>query len=474
MRFLVDKIPTFLSIAKSTGTTPILNAVVKRTFLQHFCGGENIDEVIPTMERLADKKIGVILDLSMEADLDAPELIGQAAVDEAKYVVKLRKESIDIAAHKPNNFIAAKPTSLMPPGLLHSWTSTLNILRDQVNLSSQNGELSLQQFKSLEKTFPALITLDLDDLFEKNDLDKSGTLNFADLSAIFSFNNFENCKALVNVTAPIRKGDRVLTLEDLETGKLCYEETKDLCAYARIKKVKVIIDAEQTYFQTAIDNICNSLCQLYNAREVDQNGWNGPCIISSYQMYRLDTFDRLKADIKRAELDGYSLAVKLVRGAYMYSEKERALEIGIPSPFHDTIEETHLNYNSAVEYVIKKQTSVPLRGEFVKLALVVASHNHESIQKTTALMEKHGVPKKGGWVNFGQLKGMQDGVTGVLASNGYSTNKVIPYGPVQVVIPYIHRRAMENFAMVSAMKYDKEAISKEIRLRLKLNKMKGY
>jgi proline dehydrogenase len=154
----------------------------------------------------------------------------------------------------------------------------------------------------------------------------------------------------------------------------------------------------------------------------------------------------------------------------MVSERERAIRLGIPSPIHPNIDETHKAYNAALEYVIEKQSLFHKSPESVRgLCLVVASHNHHSIENTCELMGKYGIPRNAGWVSFGQLLGMQDGVTGHLASNGFKALKYVPYGPVPVVIPYLHRRAQENGAMVEAMSSDKQAIKKEIKIRLGFN-----
>lgn len=50
-------------------------------------------------------------------------------------------------------------------------------------------------------------------------------------------------------------------------------------------------------------------------------------------------------DLQRARREGWHFGAKLVRGAYMVIERERAAEEKYPSPILDTIEQTHINYN---------------------------------------------------------------------------------------------------------------------------------
>ena len=229
-----------------------------------------------------------------------------------------------------------------------------------------------------------------------------------------------------------------------------------------------MMDAEQTYFQPAIDDIVIGLCRIYNARLGPvKNNTKGPLVFNTYQMYLTSSLGRLKADVHRAAQKGYSFGIKLVRGAYMISERERAMRLGYPSPIHSNIDETHKAYNDALSFIITQQASLSKAEDSVTgLSLVVASHNHDSVNLTCNLMDQHKIPKSGRWVSFGQLLGMQDGVTHSLASNGFKALKYVPYGPVEVTIPYLHRRAQENQAMVAAMTKDKQAIKKEIGHRL--------
>jgi proline dehydrogenase len=314
-------------------------------------GGEKLGEVVPTMKKLAQSNVGSILDLAIEADLDAVDLSGVDAQKATIQMVNSLKECIDIASHQPESFIAVKITALAPPSLLQAWSTTLLELRKAFAKVSQDDNLSLDQFTKLSETFPGLKKLDLGHIFRNNDLNNSGTLSYSDLTAIFSLFNIEYCRALIggnNTT-----NDRKVIDKDLDTAALIIPEIKKLCEYAQLKKVKLMMDAEQTYFQPAIDDIVIGLARTFNSKLNSEASRKEPLIFNTYQMYLVDSLDRLKADVFRASQKGYSFGIKLVRGAYMVSERERAMHRGSTSPIHPNIEETHKAYNSAVEFIVK-------------------------------------------------------------------------------------------------------------------------
>ena len=101
--------------------------------------------------------------------------------------------------------------------------------------------------------------------------------------------------------------------------------------------VRVLIDAEHSYMQPAIDAVVLHLQSKFNRQTA--------VVYNTYQCYLKDSHQRLTADMQRARDSGFLLAAKVVRGAYMHLERDRAAQMGYPSPFHDTLQDTHDNYN---------------------------------------------------------------------------------------------------------------------------------
>lgn len=61
--------------------------------------------------------------------------------------------------------------------------------------------------------------------------------------------------------------------------------------------VRMMVDAEHTYFQPAIDYLTAGLQAKYNRKY--------PAIFGTYQMYLQDSYFRLITDMTRAERHGY-------------------------------------------------------------------------------------------------------------------------------------------------------------------------
>ncbi len=173
-------------------------------------------------------------------------------------------------------------------------------------------------------------------------------------------------------------------------------------------------------------------------------------------MYRTDRLQYLKNSRHQAKNDGYILAVKLVRGAYMEKERERAVEMGYPSPIHEDKAGTDADYNGALEYCMR---------HFKDIAFVAATHNEISTQRLASLMHELGISPNHPNVFFSQLYGMGDNISYVLAKNGFNVSKYVPYGPVADAVPYLIRRANENSSAAGQVSRELEMIAKELKRR---------
>ena len=151
-------------------------------------------------------------------------------------------------------------------------------------------------------------------------------------------------------------------------------------------------------------------------------------------MYRHDRMDYLKALHEKAKTKSFHIGIKVVRGAYMEKERERAEKKGYPSPICKDKQATDDNYNEAIRYMMK----------YPKMALFAGTHNEESSYLVMELAKKYTIDAHDKRLWFGQLFGMSDHISYNLSSKGYNVAKYLPFGPVRDVMPYLIRRAEEN------------------------------
>jgi proline dehydrogenase len=140
----------------------------------------------------------------------------------------------------------------------------------------------------------------------------------------------------------------------------------------------------------------------------------------------------------------------------MEKERERAEEMGYPSPIHADKHATDHDYNAAVDYCLDHLEDV---------AFVAGTHNEISTQLLAVKMEERGLPHDHRHIFYSQLYGMGDNLSYVLAKNQYNVSKYVPYGPVKDAIPYLIRRAEENSSAAGQVSRELEMISAELKRR---------
>ena len=216
------------------------------------------------------------------------------------------------------------------------------------------------------------------------------------------------------------------------------------CQKAHDLDVPLLIDAEESWMQDAADELVEQMMQRFNQKR--------PIVFNTLQMYRSDRLDYLKNLHQRAQDGGYKVAVKLVRGAYLEKENERAEEMGYPSPICASKQETDINFDAAVAYCLDHHTEI---------TLYAGTHNEQSSYKLMAGMEERQISRNDPHIWFGQLYGMSDHISFNLGKAGYNVSKYLPFGPVRDVMPYLIRRAEENTSVAGQTNRELELLKKE-------------
>ncbi|KAA9332349.1 proline dehydrogenase [Hymenobacter busanensis] len=226
------------------------------------------------------------------------------------------------------------------------------------------------------------------------------------------------------------------------------ERVDAICRRAFEKKVRVFVDAEESWFQTTIDDLARDMMRRYNRERAIV--WN------TYQLYRHDRLDGLKADYELGVAEGYYVGAKLVRGAYMEKEARTASQRGYQNPINPTKAATDQLYNEALRFSV---------AHLDRLAICAGTHNEDSSRLLTELMAEHELAPNDERIWFAQLYGMSDNLSYNLAHAGYNTAKYVPYGPVEAVMPYLLRRADENTAIAGQSSREFLLIKREIERR---------
>lgn len=244
-----------------------------------------------------------------------------------------------------------------------------------------------------------------------------------------------------------------------------------LCDVAKARDVRLLFDAEQQAIQKGIDSWTLEFMRKYNR--------SGRAIVfGTYQAYLKATPSVLANHLEHARRDGFTIGVKLVRGAYLASDpRDRIWE---------TKTQTDNAYNEIAQSLIQRKYSgalkAPEHGDktFPSVNLVLAGHNSESVSKARAIRDEQvrlGEPRID--MVYGQLMGMADNISCALVQAGKRTQdtdtahkvdvpkafKYLVWGTVGECTKYLLRRAEENRDAVSRTEESRRALGMELSAR---------
>ncbi|CAF4141385.1 unnamed protein product [Rotaria socialis] len=329
----------------------LFKVLLKITAFGHFVGGETPQEIKPIIKRLIDHNVSPILDYSVESD-DHGQLYSSDQIDHmhdhnTNKFIECIQTSHDVCG--PNNLIAIKVTALIRPNVLKKFNTILKSIKDR-SLLPPLFELINQEQKNDKIVALLQESINAHIIKDQNDILPSVAFMSNDLTEIHN-----------------------LLIRLNKIAQACVEN-----------KISIMVDAEQTYFQIAINYLATELQRYYNKSNV-------PVIHGTYQCYLKDALNSLTHDLVVAEKYNYIFAAKLVRGAYMEQENRLARENAYESPINPTFEATSQMYHTCFDKVL------------------------QNIVKPFTL-----------------------------ANSGYQTYKYLPYGPIEALQPYLFRRAQEN------------------------------
>lgn len=245
----------------------------------------------------------------------------------------------------------------------------------------------------------------------------------------------------------IHAGETLSTEEQAEFKRV-HDRIHTISAAAAKGKVGLLIDAEESWVQQPVDDLADEMMSLFNKEQV--------IVYNTFQLYRHDRLEFLRASFEKAKAAGYLLGAKLVRGAYMEKERKRAEEASYPSPIQPNKESADQDYDTAIRFCLDRLSN---------LGLFVGTHNEDSCMLAAQLLHEKGIAHDHPRVSFSQLYGMSDNITFNLSHAGYNVSKYLPYGPVKDVVPYLIRRAQENTSIAGAMGRELALIREEMKRR---------
>jgi proline dehydrogenase len=239
-----------------------------------------------------------------------------------------------------------------------------------------------------------------------------------------------------------------LTGEEQVAWKRVMHRFRCCCQTALEHGIDLLIDAEEYSMQIAVDQMVMDLMREFNITKA--------VVYNTVQLYLVDGNDRLRKMHNTATKEGFYLGLKLVRGAYMEKEWKIAQKKGFTSPICTSKVETDMNFNTGVAYCLK---------HLVNIAVVLGSHNEESMIQAINLMDLYKIKPNDDRVWFSQLLGMSDYISFVLSEEGYNVVKFVPFGPMNKLIPYLARRAEENTAIAGQTLRELTRLRSELKRR---------
>ncbi|XP_026754960.1 proline dehydrogenase 1, mitochondrial isoform X1 [Galleria mellonella] len=480
----------------------LFEIIMKATFYGQFVAGEDQNTIRPTIDRLHSFGVKSILDYSVEEDISQEEAekrevsasisesgdkqeegqlkqyhVEQRFADRRYKVTSARTyfylneasceknmeaflKSIDAVAGvtKSTGLMAVKLTALGRPQLLLQLSEVIMKARNymqQIGGGTGNVLTHHKTIEDFQRYFGSHSNKpEVQEFMKKITSDKEGIVHLFPWSNILDkdMGLSDSFRVPDPKTGQMRRLISQISPKEEEMFRNMLRRLNHIIQAANEVDVRIMIDAEQTYFQPAISRICLEMMRRYNKDKF--------LVFNTYQTYLKNTYNEIVTDLEQAQRQNFYWGAKLVRGAYIEQERARAAAMGYEDPTCENIEATTTSFHKCLKEILSRAEQ---KG---RLGIMVASHNEDTVRYAIQLMKEHNIKPDDKVVCFGQLLGMCDHITFPLGQAGYSAYKYVPYGPVLEVLPYLSRRANENRGFLVKIKKEKSLLLKEIARRI--------
>ncbi|KAM9841517.1 proline dehydrogenase 1, mitochondrial isoform 2-T2 [Aulostomus maculatus] len=505
---LVEKNKELMDLSKKLFGQWMFEKMMKMTFYGQFVAGEDHEAIKPLIQKNQAFGVGAVLDYSVEEDLTQEEAETkemESCVSEAEKESPADHRESKYKAHRrfgdrrggvisartyfyadeskcdnqmetfincikasggasADGFSAIKMTALGRPQfllqfseVLVKWRRFFKFLAAQQGISDMRvleQRLELEQLKESLTELGVGAKDDIDNWLTGEKLGLSGTIDLLDWNSLINdTTTITNLLMVPNLeTGQLEPLLKKFTAEEERQMKRMLQRVDVLAKHAMQNGVRLMVDAEQTYFQPAISRLTLEMQRKFNRDK--------PIIFNTYQCYLKEAYDNVTVDVELSRREGWYFGAKLVRGAYMYQERARAEEIGYEDPVNPDYEATNKMYHKCLEYLLEDIDHSR------KANIMVATHNEDTVKFTLEKMNEMGLSPTENKVYFGQLLGMCDQISFPLGQAGFPVYKYVPYGPVNEVIPYLSRRAQENRGFMKGSQRERHLLWMELKRRL--------
>lgn len=284
--WLVNNADAIISTTKSIFGSRFIDWIIEKTFYKQFVGGPDAHAISPVLAALSTSGVHAILDYAAEDDVSSSHgaksrqppqrtVVARTYSYEDEKVCDSRSnifmKSIEAAAgHSTGSrgFAAIKVTALGNPLLLERVSNALIAIKDLFRQFDDNGDGFIER-ESFYRVYKELFTDGssdrMEEIFRYLDVDKNDKVDYVEFTERVSVKDGAAIASRCKTRGPF--AEATLSQEELALLESMMKRVDGLACAASSMGVRLMIDAEHSYFQPAIDAVVLELMRRHNKQE---------------------------------------------------------------------------------------------------------------------------------------------------------------------------------------------------------------